>query len=77
MIPMEDLADVAKPGWVPLVILVVMFVAVFFLWRSMRKMMRTIEPGLPHRDEVEAEFAAAESETGEPSDTTATPTSPR
>lgn len=66
MIPMEDLADVARPGWVPLVILILMFVVVFFLWRSMRKMLRTIEPGLPHRDDVDV----AEDEA-------VTPTSPR
>ncbi len=71
MIPMEDLAEVAKPGWVPLVILILMFVLVFFLWRSMRKMLRTIEPGLPHRDDpIDSDSAQAERDA-------ATPASPR
>ncbi|HIT75687.1 MAG TPA: hypothetical protein IAA98_08890 [Candidatus Avipropionibacterium avicola] len=67
MIPMEDLADVAKPGWVPLVILILMFVVVFFLWRSMRKMLHTIEPGLPHEGDEEVDAV----------DDSSTPSSPR
>lgn len=78
MIPMEDLADVAKPGWVPLVILILMFVVVFFLWRSMRKMMRTIDPGLPHRDDPIEDPIDAEVGASEPNaDDTTAPTSPR
>lgn len=57
MIPMEDLEALANPGWVPLVILVVMFVAVFFLGRSMRRMLRTIDPDLPHKADLEQEEA--------------------
>jgi len=56
MIPMEeDLTALARPGWIPFVILLVMFVAVFFLWRSMRRMMRTIDPDLPRKADLEAE----------------------
>lgn len=55
MIPLEgeDLADVAKPGWIPLVILAVMLVAVFFLWRSLRKMLMTMDPDLPRKADLE------------------------
>lgn len=56
MFPMEeDLAALARPGWIPFVILLVMFVAVFFLWRSMRRMMRTIDPDLPREADLEPE----------------------
>lgn len=54
MIPMEDIEALAKPGWVPLVIVLVMFVAIFFLGRSMRRMLRTIDPDLPHKADLEA-----------------------
>ncbi|MFX4272481.1 hypothetical protein ACQBAR_04800 [Propionibacteriaceae bacterium Y1685] len=45
--------EIAKPGWVPLIILVVMFVAVFFLYRSMRKQFSRIDADLPYEDELD------------------------
>lgn len=58
----EDLAALARPGWIPLVILIVMFIAVFFLWRSMRRMLRTIDPDLPHKADLEADARGDDSE---------------
>jgi|GEM_PF-5805793 len=79
MIPLdgEALADVANPGVIPLVILVVMFVAVFFLWRSMRKMLMTMDPDLPRKADLEAEEASRPDDSvRRPGDATRKPVSP-
>lgn len=68
MIPLdgEELADIARPGWIPLVILAVMLVAVFFLWRSMRKMLMTMDPDLPRKADLEEEEAEVAAPRGNP-----------
>ena len=70
MIPLEgdELADVAKPGWVPLVILLLMFVVVVFLWRSMRKMVRTIDPSAPTKADLAQEAGDGEAAGDQPED---------
>ncbi|MGD7706470.1 hypothetical protein [Microlunatus sp. Y2014] len=52
MIWLEVDPEIAKPGWINVAIVVILFAAVFFLWRSMRKLLRTMDPDLPHEADL-------------------------
>ncbi|MFW6597286.1 hypothetical protein ACQBAU_04825 [Propionibacteriaceae bacterium Y2011] len=57
MIWLEVDPEIAKPGWITVAIVVILFAAVFFLWRSMRKLLRTMDPDLPHEADLVADGA--------------------
>lgn len=61
MILLEIDPNVVKPGWAPLVILVVLGIVMVFLFFSMRKQFRKINVGQQADDEATDSDAAPES----------------
>ncbi|MDN5725705.1 MAG: hypothetical protein L0G99_07195 [Propionibacteriales bacterium] len=52
MLLLEVDPNLVVAGWVPLIILILMFVAVYFLYRNMRKHVSRIDSNLPSAEDV-------------------------